>query len=288
MILFLALFFRILSSPLANVFQKKLTASGQHPLWVNFVGFFLLSVACLPFAGNVAWSSFGRDFWLYCVLGGIVGALGNGYLIKAVQSGDLSVVGPINSYKSVVGLLFGIPILGELPHIEGIIGIGLIIYGSFFILDTMGERFSWKIFNRPEIRFRFAAMILTAIEAIFIKKIIILSSPERSFMVWCFFNALFSFGILFVFGVNPKSEITAFKKSHIRQYLLLILSIGVMQFGTNYSFANMPVAYALALFQLSSLVSVLFGYRFFHETQIRKKIIGASIMIAGAVLIILM
>lgn len=288
MILFFSLFFRILSNPFANVFQKKLTASHQHPLWVNFVGFFLLGLACLPFLGVVNWGAFGAEFWLYCFVGGLLGALGNGYLIKALQYGDLSVLGPINSYKSVVSLLIAIPFLGELPNVWGVTGISLVVGGSYFILDTLPERFSWKALKRPEIKFRVFAMLLTAVEAIFIKKIILLSSPNISFMVWCFFNAFFSFGLLYVFGVKPKVEITLLRKKHIPFYLLLILCIGVMQFATNYSFANMPVAHALAIFQLSSVVSVALGYRIFHEKGIGRKFVGAIVMIAGAVVIILM
>jgi len=38
--------------------------------------------------------------------------------------------------------------------------------------------------------------------------------------------------------------------------------MGIMQMATNYSFAHMPVGYALALFQLSGIVSVGLGYAF--------------------------
>jgi len=50
----------------------------------------------------------------------------------------------------------------------------------------------------------------------------------------------------------------------------------------------MPVGYALALFQLSGIVSVGLGYAFFKERNIRKKLLGTAIMIMGAVLIILL
>jgi drug/metabolite transporter (DMT)-like permease len=49
----------------------------------------------------------------------------------------------------------------------------------------------------------------------------------------------------------------------------------------------MPVGYALSLFQLSTIVSVLLGHRLFQEKDIRKKLIGTAIMIAGSVIIIL-
>jgi drug/metabolite transporter (DMT)-like permease len=61
-----------------------------------------------------------------------------------------------------------------------------------------------------------------------------------------------------------------------------------MQFTTNYAFGHMPVGYALSLFQLSTIVSVLLGYRLFQEQNIQKRLIGSLIMIAGSVVIILL
>lgn len=61
-----------------------------------------------------------------------------------------------------------------------------------------------------------------------------------------------------------------------------------MQYTTNYVFAHMNVGYALALFQLSTVVSIFLGWRIFNETDIRKKLLGAVIMIAGSVMIILL
>ncbi|MEP1953332.1 MAG: EamA family transporter, partial [Algoriphagus sp.] len=68
----------------------------------------------------------------------------------------------------------------------------------------------------------------------------------------------------------------------------LVVCIGTMQLSTNFVFEKMDVGYALSLFQLSILVSVLLGYRVFQEKDIKKKIIGSAIMIAGSVMIILL
>jgi drug/metabolite transporter (DMT)-like permease len=61
-----------------------------------------------------------------------------------------------------------------------------------------------------------------------------------------------------------------------------------MQLTTNYVLDHMPVGYALALFQLSTIVSVLLGYRIFKEGEIAKKLLGSAIMLVGSVLIILL
>jgi drug/metabolite transporter (DMT)-like permease len=284
----LAVLLRIISNPLGNVFQKQLTAKGNHPLLVNFLTYFLLSIVCIVFANQVPWKELPNQFWLYSILGGIAGASGNGFLVKALQKGALSVLGPINSYKSVVGIIIGIFLLGEIPNMWGLLGIALIIYGSYFVLDTTEEKFSWALLKKQEIQFRLWAMVLTAIEAVFVKKVILASSTSIAFISWCWFGAFFSFLLLFVYRLNIKKETQMIDFGDFSKYALLVLCIGTMQFTTNYAFDHMPVGYALALFQLSIIVSVLLGHRIFKEADIRKKLIGSAIMIAGSIVIILM
>jgi len=283
----LAVILRIFSNPLANVFQKQLTAKNNHPLIISFLTYLLLSFICILLVVNVNWLALPKQFWFYSILGGFAGALGNGFLVKALHKGDLSILGPINSYKSVVGIVFGIFMLGEIPNILGILGIGLIIYGSYFVLDTTKERFSWTLLKKKEIQYRIWALILTAIEAVIIKKIIIASSSIIAFISWCWFGALFSLFILFIYHIDLKQEIQKVELSNFSKYLFLIVCIGTMQFTTNYSFDHMPVGYALSLFQLSTIISVIFGYRLFKELDFRKKLIGTVIMIIGSIIIIL-
>ncbi len=283
-----AVLLRILSNATGNVFQKKLTASGNNPLAVNFLTYFLLSIGCLPIAISVNWRVLPDSFWYYSVLGGIVGALGNGFLVRALQKGDLSVLAPINSYKSVVSILIGIFLLGEVPNGWGLLGIMLIIYGSYFVLDTTEERFSRALLKKPEIQFRLWAMVLTAVEAVFVKKVVLASSTTIAFISWCWFGAVFSGLLLFVYRLDMKSELSKISQTDLIQYAFLIACVGTMQFTTNYVFDRMPVGYALSLFQLSAIVSVLLGYRLFNEQAIRQKLIGSALMIAGSVVIILL
>lgn len=284
----IAVLLRIVSNPLANVFQKQLTAKGNHPLVVNFLTYFFLGVLCLFFIVDVKWNALPSSFWIYSFLGGIVGAVGNGFLVKALQSGDLSVLGPINSYKSVVGIIVGIFLLAEVPNVWGLLGIALIIYGSYFVLDTTEDRFSWSLLKRKEIQYRIWAMILTAIEAVFVKKVILASSPLLSFVSWCWFGALLSFILLLANNVNIKKDLRRVRLSNWSKYVYVVLCIGTMQLTTNYTFDNMPVGYALSLFQLSTIISVVLGYHFFKEKDLLKKLVGSAIMIIGSVLIILL
>lgn len=284
----IAVALRIVSNPLGNVYQKQLTSEGQPPLLVNFFTYLLLSVVCIPFALTVQWQKLSFDFWLYSILGGIVGALGNGFLVRALQKGDLSVLGPINSYKSVVSIVVGIFLLGEIPNVWGLLGIAMIVYGSYFVLDTTAERFSWAFLKRTEIQYRLWALVLTAIEAVFTKKYIQASSVIIATIGWCCFGALFAAVFLFVYRVDAMNGLRKLTPNDAGKYAMLLLCVGTMQLTTNYAFAHMPVGYALSLFQLSVIVSILLGHRIFKEQNIRKKLIGSFIMIAGSVVIILL
>jgi uncharacterized membrane protein len=228
------------------------------------------------------------QFWLYSILGGIAGALGNGFLVKALQRGDLSVLGPINSYKSVVGIIAGIILLGEIPDLWGTFGIALIIYGSYFVLDTAEERFSLQWLKKSGIQFRLWAMILTAVEAVFVKKVILSSSIPIAFISWCCFGAIFSIILLFIYKLDFIKEARKIDCSDVSRYVFLIVCVGTMQFTTNYAFKHMDVGYALSLFQLSTIVSVFLGHRIFKEPNILKKIMGSAIMIIGSIVLILL
>ncbi len=283
---YIAILLRILSNPLSNVFQKRLTGNGHDPLVVNFMSYVLLSIVCIALAWNVEWGALRWQFWMYAALGGVFGAVGNGFLVMALRGGDLSVLGPINSYKSVVGMAVGAIMLGELPSLMGLAGVAVIIAGSYFVFDTTDEGFSWGLLRNREIRYRILAMVLTAIEAVIIKKVILYSDTTISFVAWCWAGALFSFLQIVVSRAGLKGDI---KKTTPREWLAfvaLIVCIGTMQYTTNYTFRHINVGYGLALFQLSTIVSIVLGYRLFNEHGIGKKLLGAAIMIAGSVLII--
>ena len=275
---------RILSNSMANVYQKKLAAFGYNPSFINFVMYLGLSIFLCPLMLRQDYSGFGAAFWLFASAGGLCGALGNSYLVKALKKGELSVLGPINAYKSVVAMIIGIFLLKEIPSLFGIFAVALIVVGSYFVFDTQDEGFSFKLLKRADIRYRIYALVFTAVEALCIKNVINESDIVISFIFWCVFGMLFT-GLLSVKSGN----INIFKNIRtVRYFALVVLFMGVMQITTNYVFSKMQVGYGLALFQLSALVSVVLGWKYFKETNIIKKLFGTVIMVIGAVIITLL
>lgn len=278
----LAIILRIFSNPIANMYEKKVSMSGSS-LYTSFYSYLIMGLCCVPFAFQFDWKTLPFDFWKYAIIAGALCATGRACMVKALQIGELSILGPINSYKSVIGLIIGIILLSEIPSIYGLIGMAFIIWGSWFVFDTQTEGFSLKIFKRKDIILRFTALFLTGIEAVILKKVILLSSVTMSYMLWAWTGTVFTFLIILLTG----KKFTPVTKPQIPQYLIICAGLAIMQLSTNFVFQNMKVGYALALFQLSTIVNLLFGIKFFHEGDFAKKLLGTIIMTIGSVVIIL-
>lgn len=274
----IAILFRIFSNSFSNVFQKKLTKGGEAATCINCINYILMSLISIPLLLLVNFSLITPEFWLYAIAGGITGAIGNCFMVLALKQGELSVLGPINSYKAIVGMIFGIFLLHEYPNIYGLLGIGLIIIGSYFILESP------KALLRKDIQYRIYALIFTAIEAVFIKKVIILSSIASSFIISSFLGAIFSYLIMRILE-NEKLHIPTKKNSIM--YISTTLCFAIMTFTTAYVFKYMNVGYALSLFQLSIILNVILGYKLFNEKKLIKKLLGSLIILIGSAAILI-
>ncbi|GAB2548773.1 EamA family transporter [Spirosoma aerophilum] len=285
---------RILVNPLQNVFQKQLTQRLANPLFIMAVTYGVLTLTCLAFWPQLRFADLPDAFWPNMVFTSLFAMFGNVFLVRAIGLGDLSVLGPINAYKAVVGMLFSMFLLHEIPGWWGLIGMLLIIAGSYVVLNDRRRESSSEqtslvpLWKRPEIKLRLAALVFSAIDGTFLKKAILLSTPTTAFFYWC----LLGFGFTFVWiALTMRATWWAQTRLLFSQkttYLALCITAGISQLVSNVALANMPVGYALALFQISALISVFFGYRFFNEQGILRKLIGAVIMVGGAVLITLL
>ena len=276
------LIIRIVSNPIANLFQKKLT-NQLSSFTINFYTYSILSIFCIPFICSYVKLEFiNSNFISLVLLAGFMCALGTVCTIKAVNIGELSVLGPINAYKSVIGLIAALVFLKEIPSFGAITGMALIIIGSKYIFDAEEKRFSINFIKRRDIQLRFLSLILTGIEAAILKKIILISSVEMCFIFWCFMGLFWT--SIFVLVAKKNLQLKSYNVFFI--LLLIAFCLGLMQFSTNFVFERINVGYALALFQLSSIITVFLGYKFCKEKNIVRKLFATLIMILGSVFII--
>jgi drug/metabolite transporter (DMT)-like permease len=283
---------RIVANPVSNVFQKQLTQRSANPLFIIGATDALLTLAAIPllFLGGLP-LHLGAGFWPNMIMAASLAVGSNALLVYALQSTGLSVLGPINAYKSVISLVLGVFLLGEIPAPLGLAGVLLIVAGSYFVVDRDSNQprtNAFALFFRERgIQFRFAALALSATEAIFLKKALLLSSPVITFIFWSILGLpIAAAAIALLVRRRLGNDFVVFRH-HWRTYLWLATTTGVMQLTSLLTFGKLQVGYSLALFQLSTLISVFLGYRYFQEGQIRKRLVGSLIMAAGAALIVL-
>jgi drug/metabolite transporter (DMT)-like permease len=285
----LAIVVRILANPLANVFQKQLTQRSAHPIFIITSVHAVLAVLCLPYAA-IGGFDLATGVWTNMLIAAFLAVTGNVLIVSALSEADLSVLGPINAYKPVVGLILGIFLVGERPTLMGLTGVLLIVAGSYFVVDRkvdqpLATAFA-RFFSERGIQLRFAALVLSATEAVFLKRAIVLSSPAVVFVLW----SILGFGMAATWTLlslrrELAGQFVALQSSFVT-FLRLAMATGAMQLATVLTFRDLQVGYSLALFQLSAIVSVLLGWRYFAETNIGERLIGSVVMAAGAALIV--
>jgi drug/metabolite transporter (DMT)-like permease len=275
---------RILLLPSINVFQKKLTQNGFNSLFIMSFMYLLLSIlSCVLFLINRT-ATIQPQFWPAIAVAGMLDALGNIFLVQSLKYTDLSVFGPLNAFKPVISLVIGIFILQEIPNGKGIIGILIILMGSIFLTyDGTGKKS--QLLSRG-VLYRFLCIACSATAAIYSKKAIQCSNAEITLFYW----SLAGLPVLLIplytrYKDTLREDIGKLKKQLVLG-IPLVICFFLMQYLTLLTFKNYFVGYTLAAFQLSSILSVLYGYGFFKEKNIRRKIISSGIMIIGTTILL--
>jgi drug/metabolite transporter (DMT)-like permease len=265
---------RIVANPASNVFQKQLAARGAHPVWIIAATHALLTLVAGPLllAAGLRW--FSTAFWIDMAVCAVLAVTSNVLLVYALRLGDLSVLGPINAYKPIVSMVLAFFLLGETPTRLGLAGIALIVGASYFVVDRQNGA-------ARGVGLRLAALVFSATEAVFLKRAILRASPETAFLVWAVLGlpvALFAAAVIRANRPDFRAD--------WRSYLSLALTTGLMQSATLFTFGKLEVGYSLALFQLSTLLTVWFGHRYFQERDLGRRLAASVVMVAGAALIV--
>jgi drug/metabolite transporter (DMT)-like permease len=281
---------RIVTNPVSNVFQKQIAQRGANPIFIIAATHALLTLVAIPLVATTRWVDLGAAFWMNMMICTVLAVAGNALLVAALKRGDLSVLGPVNAYKAVLSLGLGVVLLGEIPTVFGALGVFLILAGSYFVVDRapgQPHRNAFGLFVRDRgIQLRLAALMFSATEAVFLKRAILHATPLTTFLFWSILGLpVATVAVAFLPRGTAAAEVGRLRR-HWRSYLWLALTTGVMQATTLLTFGKLQVGYSLALFQLSTLISVFLGYHYFAERNIGRRLVGSMIMLAGAVLIV--
>jgi uncharacterized membrane protein len=283
----------IIYSFLTAIFESLKDVLGKKSLEKcnEYIVAYALRLFALPFLLPLLFFTkeivLGSGFWIALLTGGTLNLITTVLYMKAIKASDLSVTVPMVTFTPLFLLLTSPIIVGEFPPLKGILGILLIVFGSYLlhlkekpkgilapfkaIITGKGPRlmlvvaFIWSVTsNIDKVGIRNSSVVLWAV-AIHIF-IIITMVP----LVWL--TSRYSIHQL----VKQRNMLIPLGFIDALKYFF---QLAALQFTL--------VAYVISIKRTSAILCVIFGALIFKEKGIKERLTGSVIMVAGVLLITL-
>ncbi len=285
MIWFLFAFLTAFFESLKDIASKKTLATSNEYIvawsWMFFPAFFLLPVLLVQGIPPIQ-----PNFWMAVIAGGITNTIAFNLYTKALKASDLSITVPMIAFTPIFLLVTSPLIVDEFPEPLGIVGIMLIVAGSY-ILNLKEKHKGFLAPYKALIRERGPKLMLGVAFLWSLGANIDKVGIQNSSAI-CWIVAITACMTLFMTPIMLWH--TKDKRMIVRHAPGMTL-IGIC--STLVSLCQMTalmmtlVAYVIAVKRTSILMSVVSGYLIFHEKGIRERLPGTLIMIAGILCITL-
>lgn len=206
---------------------------------------------------------------------------------RALKLGDVSLVTPLLTFSPVFTLLIAALFLGELPSVMGLLGVGLVLMGAYWLnYDSSSGRlapFKMIVFT-PSVLLVLLAGFLWAITPLFEKTAILHTEPESPRFVA--FTATFLLILLLTPFVMARGKSAVLKLSlHIRKLFLAGLIAGIAPVLGYTAFSLGLVGYVTTIFKLSTLFTLFWSSLFLKESRAMQRLPASIVMVTGIILI---
>lgn len=281
------LFFAFLTA----LFESLKDLSGK--LGLNHLNEFFISWALaafalpilLPFLFFIDIPELNSSFYQALIYGGILNCISILLYMRAIRISDLSVTIPMITFTPLF-LLFTSPfMLGEYPSLLGMLGVLLIVFGSYMLnIKQRGKGF-WAPFKAlikdPGPRIMLFVAFLWSFTSNIDKIGVQNSSPVFWAIAMTCFLAVALFPPMLIYSNQTSDQI--FRQS---KYLISLGIFNALTFLTQMVAINfILVAYVISIKRGSAILSVFWGYLFFNEKGLKERLVGVTIMVAGVMLI---
>lgn len=228
-----------------------------------------------------------NSFYAIVLINCVIFLLAQYLIIQSLKSADLSVAVPMLSFTPVFSILTSYFLLNELPKFYGFIGIVLVVAGAYILNSFKASKsilapFMLLIKNKSVMQM-FLVSFLFSVTAVLAKKAITLSNPGYFMFMQYLVESII---LVLLFHRKIKEGIGDFRKNIIN-FSTYAVAVSFSEILIAIAFTISIVPYAISLKRSSIIFSVLIGFLFFKEKNFKHSIIGATIMFAGALLIIL-
>ena len=205
--------------------------------------------------------------------------------MKAIKVSPLSLTLPFLSLTPVFLIGTSYIILGERPDRSGFIGIVLVVIGAYLLnVHTISKGFfePFKAIVKEQ-----GSVLMIIVAFVFsvgacIGKIAVQHSDPL------FFSVIYSFLLSFIFYLAISFRTKRFySKVFSRPVLFLVIGIliTIMIITHLKAISLIEVSYMVSVKRLSILFGAIYGVMFFKETNIKERLLGATVMVSGIFMI---
>ncbi|WP_454063236.1 EamA family transporter [Candidatus Nitrospira salsa] len=227
-------------------------------------------------------------YWEALLFGGILNVLAFIQFMRALQASDLSLTIPFITFTPIF-LLFTSPwIVGEFPGVLGLLGILLIVGGSY-IISIQGAPLSWldpflAMVKEPGPRRMLSVAAIYSVTSNFDKIGVQHSSP----IFWSLsINVFMTLALLVIFFLIRPSNTNQNPPIKISLLMLIGLFSATTLIAHNTALSLASVPSVIAIKRTSVLFAILWGFLALREANVRQRFIGATLMVIGIGLVAL-
>lgn len=223
----------------------------------------------------VGFPSLGSSFFIDVAIASVVVIPSMVMLMRALISDELSSAVPMLSFTPVFMIATSFFLLGEVPSFLGIVGVLLIFLGSYLLSPTLS--FS----SDRSCLLMLALAFVYSISSVLCKKVIVES------------DAFFGYGIIYLVAALFFTAFCIFRKIPLIKgnNAVPMMSVGfilaISEICIGLALSMQLAAYVIAVKRLSVLFTTAAGIILLRESRGKIKLIAASIMLVGMIVIAL-
>lgn len=207
--------------------------------------------------------------------------------MRALKASDISITLPMIAFTPSFMLFTGSTILGELPNLAGICGVVIIVVGAYLLNLRDVRKGIFKpitaLAKEPGPRMMLGVAVLFSITATTAKNAVLTSSPLVAFAAMYCVAAVIISAVVFVGRKVTWADISRNWRGVLAVGFLMALS----ELGMAHALSMTLAVYAVSVKRLSILVGALYGVFILREKNVSLRLIGASVMLGGVILIAL-
>lgn len=277
---------------LADIYRKK-TLTREHTMQfvTAFVTLLFLFSFAFVIAGKVDFSiSFSQIAFI--ALKSVLILTAFIMIMKALRHTDISKTAPLKNLSIIGVVALGVIVLGESLSWKGGLGILALLIGTYLV--DLNPNIKHHFHPLSIFKNKYSVFILIYLIAIsfvgLIDKLVLDQQGVGIFTFFFFtslFNTIFAWTIQISFYEGKMDVRNAFKQG--KSWLIIAAVLTIVSDIIYFRALAVPAVYlslAAPLRKMSTLVSTFFGGKMMHEKHLKFRIIGCTVMLIGAFLIL--